>query len=376
MSKFKLQHFVPKCYLRPFCKVDNKKSINLFNLRRGEAFFSASIKGQCARNFFYDRTGQAESLFSPREGKYSEIVKNIVKYGKFSSDDLEFIRAFAFLQHLRTEETAKQQTLALSKMHDFVFDGDPEGKMNASIDQKSVPSQSLSNFIWTMPFLAELKDCIVYNNTKIPFITSDNPGILLNRYHIQKGHYKFHGTGIMNSGTMLILPLSPIHTFVSYDPGIYYARLNGEAYAVLEKPRDVEAINCLQVIRAAENIYFHDEKNLDLVSILCEKFKGKRRDQWFELHYATADSEQNSSGWTRYSVVHSPEDFRKSRGLIHFKAHTPDPGIWCSTFRFQQKPRYYDTRSGLGLIRSSVFLDAHLAMHERRAAHFHSDIKS
>lgn len=374
MSKFKLQHFVPKCYLRPFCRKDNEKLINLFNLHRGEGFFSANIRGQCARNFFYDKTGKAESFFSSWEGRYSEIVKNIVKFGKFSLADLEFLRAFAFLQHLRTEETAKQQTLAFSEMRDFVFDGDPEGRINAEIDPKSIPAHSLYNFIWTSPFLADLKDCILYNKTRTPFITSDNPGILFNRYHIQKGYYKFHGSGIINSGAMLVLPISPEHTFVSYDPGIYYAELSGEASAILKKSKDIEAINCLQIIRSAENIYFHNQENLEYVKLLYKKYQDKRRNQWFELHYASVDAEQTNDGWIRYSVVHSPEDFRKSKGLIHFMACSVNPGVWCSTFRFQQKPRYYDTRSGLGLIRSSVFLDVHLAMHEQRAAHFRSDI--
>ena len=119
--QYKSQHFVPKCYMRSFSQNANRHSINLYNVKLTRAIENASIKGQCARDYFYDRSGTQEGVFNDWEGRYSGTLQEVLKLGHASESQLEFLRYFAYLQHLRTEAMAKSQVLAAVKMADFVF---------------------------------------------------------------------------------------------------------------------------------------------------------------------------------------------------------------------------------------------------------------
>jgi hypothetical protein len=60
MADNKLQHYVPKCHLRPFGHGDELRSINLLNLNSSQFIRGASLKGQCASDYFYGEDGVVE----------------------------------------------------------------------------------------------------------------------------------------------------------------------------------------------------------------------------------------------------------------------------------------------------------------------------
>jgi hypothetical protein len=114
--------------MRPFSINGDRRSIALYNFNSNRCIAGAAIRNQCARNYFYDRTGAIDAILGGYEGKYSEIVRSITG-GVFDHEEgLKFLRYFSYLQYLRTEAMARQQALMLTDMADFVFDNDPEGR--------------------------------------------------------------------------------------------------------------------------------------------------------------------------------------------------------------------------------------------------------
>ena len=366
--QYKSQHFVPKCYLRPFTIENNDRSIGVYNIRRNLFIPRASIKDQCASDYFYDRTGEMEKIFGGCEGEYSRIIKKIAKYLTASEEDLSFLKYFAYLQYLRTDAWAKHQALAITNMTEFVFENDPAGRSWATIDPKKLPGESLGHFLHTAPYLMGLRDCIVVNQSNRPFITSDNPAVIVNRFHVQKGRHRYGGAGLINSGCMLVLPISPRVVFVAYDQGIYTATLQGGPIAFAKRPRDIDALNALQILKASDNIYFNDVNSAGYIKNVVSEYKERRPDAWHRWHFAVEETGSRTDTHKRYRVVDTPAEFQSGNGLMHMQSISVDPGIWCSIFSFRKKPSFVDTRSAVGLVRSQRLLDLREILREPPAS--------
>ncbi len=275
--EYKSQHFVPQCYLRSFAIDNERRSIGLYNIKHNRTVNGASIKNQCAKDYFYDKTGALDAVFSGFEGKYAEIVRRlIINDTSNMEDDLNFLRHFSYLQHIRTEAMAKGLALMVTDMADFVFENDAEGRAWATFDPASISQDSISNFIATAPYLYGLQDCIVVNNTQNPFITSDNPAVVVNRFHVQRQGQEQGGAGLLSSGFMLILPLTPRLLFITYDKGVYGTDLTKGAAVVARRTRDVEALNALQVMKASQNLYFDSVDGSEYVQNLVSRYSFRR----------------------------------------------------------------------------------------------------
>ncbi len=363
--EYKSQHFVPQCYLRSFAIDNERRSIGLYNIKHNRTVNGASIKNQCAKDYFYDKTGALDAVFSGFEGKYAEIVRRlIINDTSNMEDDLNFLRHFSYLQHIRTEAMAKGLALMVTDMADFVFENDAEGRAWATFDPASISQDSISNFIATAPYLYGLQDCIVVNNTQNPFITSDNPAVVVNRFHVQRQGQEQGGAGLLSSGFMLILPLTPRLLFITYDKGVYGTDLTKGAAVVARRTRDVEALNALQVMKASQNLYFDSVDGSEYVQNLVSRYSFRRPVAWHKWTYAVKQIMQESGEFTTFRVVETSAEFRTGKGLMHSKSIAVDPGIWCSLFFLRHKPKVFDTGSGAGLVRSEELMQLRRLLRE------------
>jgi hypothetical protein len=102
------------------------------------------------------------------------------------------------------------------------------------------------------------------------FVTSDHPVVLLNQafFPIVKSSQIM---GIAMKGLQIFLPLCPEVLLFAFDKTVY--RVKGRrSYFRLEHDSDIDLVNALQVLNAAENIYFKDENDLPLVRLLKQRF--------------------------------------------------------------------------------------------------------
>ena len=115
MPANRIQHYVPKCHLRPFCS--GSEAVNLYNIRRDKLIEGAPIKGQCARTYFYGKDGKLERALQPIEGFYATTVAKLTNDHRSATPaDLANLRDFTLLQTFRTYGYI-EKLLAVSDSH-------------------------------------------------------------------------------------------------------------------------------------------------------------------------------------------------------------------------------------------------------------------
>ena len=55
----------------------------------------------------------------------------------------------------------------------------------------------------------DLYVCLVRNRTNLPFVTSDNPAVMTNRWHLTDRRARGVSPGLGNAGMIGLLPLAP-----------------------------------------------------------------------------------------------------------------------------------------------------------------------
>lgn len=121
MPDNKRQHFVPRSILKHFASDDDGKQINLINLTRRKIICGASLRLQCYRDFFYDKSLSLEKQIGIMEGHFSKLMSDLIESNVVSSD-LKTGRdliTFAALQRSRTllaEEEINAMVDQISKL--------------------------------------------------------------------------------------------------------------------------------------------------------------------------------------------------------------------------------------------------------------------
>jgi hypothetical protein len=205
MSSHKNQHFLPRCHLKPFTAGGGGFAINVYNIERGRGIRNAPVKGQCSRNYFYGEDLRLEKWLQRIEAEYGRLIGKISepRY-KLDEPGRFLLRRFMLLQYSRTETAARRRATGTEDIHDAVFSNrkNPE-EIDLSI--RSIAQDCMKTFGAIMHLVDDLKICLIRNDTRRSFVTSDDPGILTNRWHIQKAQSDVFGLG--SAGALLILRL-------------------------------------------------------------------------------------------------------------------------------------------------------------------------
>ena len=111
MASHKNQHFVSRCYLRPFSLDGRGVAINLYNIDRMKSIPAAAVKGQCSRSYFYGEDLIIETLLQKSEALYAGALRQIVEpsYALLDSEKI-ILRHFSLLQYSRTAADIKTST--------------------------------------------------------------------------------------------------------------------------------------------------------------------------------------------------------------------------------------------------------------------------
>jgi hypothetical protein len=347
MASHKNQHFVPRCYLKAFTLNDEGFSINLYNIDRRASICNAAVKGQCAGSYFYGDDLKIEKLLQRDEGLYSQVVKAI-KEPRYClrEEDKKVLKRFCLLQHCRTEAAAKRAAQLTWEVADIASDGNPPPEWKTSI--RDAVLMSLRSFVDALDVVEDLKVCLVRNLTPLPFITSDDPAILANRWYAQNTKARNLSTGVGNAGALFLLPLTPTVTCVIYD-GDVYSMPHESGWVFAKRVDDIRAINEHQFLGCAANIYFAGWNYAEDVAHWFEDALPRRPVVKHEVVTAVLDGED---AWgKRYRVVPRSELTRAGEVFIHMKSVTLSPSRWPSIIHWRSKPKIYSNGSGTGYVR-------------------------
>jgi hypothetical protein len=345
MAANKNQHFVPRCHLRPFTLNRENAAINVFNIDRQRLISNAPVKNQCSRDYFYGKDEKLEKAIQLVESGYANALTQVTENHKaFNEASKTVFRIFWLLQHVRTEAAAIQ-AVKMSESTRLIADIPPE---DFSLGIKEAVQMAMKSFYESIHEIDDLKFCLIRNKTNLPFITSDNPAILTNKWHLTSRKSPDLSFGLGSAGALTLLPLTPDLLFVGYDGDVYNIS-NSRGITEARNERDIIAFNQHQFLQCTSNIYTHDsDQEAILTSHYLESLPARPKERHV-THYAEYD--KTVGNHKRYAVV-PPENRDKTKeALIHTQVIHPAPTLWPSHIQIRHKGSVYSNGTGLGYVR-------------------------
>lgn len=284
MASNKNQHYVPQCYLKSFSTDESKAAICLYNLDIKKLIKNASIKNQCSKNYFYGEDLILEKALQPVEGYFSELIRNLENINHVLTDkDKLFLIEFWLLQRTRTEEYSKSTAESTEQDIKTLL------SVDIKMEVKDVVRKAMQSILKDRHLIHDLKVCILKNNTKTDFITSDHPAVLTNRWYFLNKKVQFRSFGLQSAGGLFILPLTPKILMLAYDKDVYSIANKG-GWAQLKNTYDVDAFNYLQLLSCRANIYTADPDSSPYLEDLHSKVQYSKSLQDHKTEFYLSDN--------------------------------------------------------------------------------------
>lgn len=345
MATNKNQHFVPRCHLRPFTLGAEDAAINLFNLDRKKLIPNAPVKNQCSKDYFYGTDERLEKAIQLIESRYGQALRDLIQNSRTLTEDNKTVfKTFWLFQHMRTEAAA-MRAVQMAETTRTLADLPPE---EFSLGIKEAVQMGCRAFAESMHEIDDLKFCIIKNKTEVPFITSDNPAVLTNRWRLDKDKAPGHSFGMGAAGMLALLPLTPKLFSLGYD-GDVYSVPNERGIVETKSVRDVIALNRHQFLQCAANVYVHDAVHEEVLIKHFSEIEFARPKVRHVVHYAQID--RTVDGYTRYVVISPEERDRTKEAIMHSQVIHPHPGIWPSQIRIRKNGSVYTNGTGMGYVR-------------------------
>jgi hypothetical protein len=301
---------------------------------------NASVSGQCAKDYFYGKDGSLEDWFEKIERAYGAIIRKLNSdEPEIDIEEMNFLRDYALLQNLRTEQSLKHDKLAQTRMLDMVFHGAQEQKPEYDMSYPSLAESSISMFQEAVRFVDDLSVCLIKNETAIEFVTSDDPAVRANRFQQKRPEFDGFDSGIMGAGELILLPLSPHYLMLSYDKNVYRIEgLKGKCVSI-RKASDIGCLNEFQFLNALNNIYFSGWEQCDEVRSEAIRLASVRRAERFCINYAVFDH-HTEDGEVFRAVNDMSEVNGSERAMIATHMWALRPTRWPSFLKYRCKPKY------------------------------------
>ncbi len=178
MAKKRKQHFVPKSLLKHFAE---GKLVNIMKMEDGRIIPNVGYGSQCQIKYFYGKEG-LEDILGEIESRVAPIIKKIIKVCTLEIQDVILLLFFIALQITRTEKDVVIFSKNTSEMLNEISE-----LANMDIHHKPIsfysPVMHVNTAFSVWPALTDLKYEVIKNNTKVPFVFSDNPVVRYNQYY-------------------------------------------------------------------------------------------------------------------------------------------------------------------------------------------------
>lgn len=346
MATNKNQHFVPRCHLQPFTLNEGDAAINVFNLDHARFFPNAPVKNQCSGDYFYGKDELLETAIRKVEGAYGGVVREVRKPGQaLLEEHRTILRRFWLLQYLRTE-AASRRSVEMASDLDAVAGIEA---LSFKFDIRQAVQLAMRTYAESMIAIDDLKVCLIRNRTRVPFVTSDDPAVLTNRWYIEDPRISGRSFGLQASGLLALLPLTPRILCLAYD-GDVYSVAHERGWADVRRDHDVRFLNQHQILNCFANLYLHDLAYADGLEAQVEAAKSRRLKTRHAVHIAVKDRVEGD--FSRYRVV-SPAEAQASgeSALLHSETLHSKPTGWPAILRWRSPGAVYTNGTGIKYVR-------------------------
>ena len=351
MADKKNQHYVPRCALRPFSFETAGRAINLYNLERKRAIQGAPLKNQCSRDYFYGKDLRAENVLAELEGRYSQIVEALIAGQEISGGDVEWLLLFVAIQTRRTERAIAHVANFFTGFADAVYSRAPEQRPPDPTHDQLV-KMSMTAGTKSHDYFRDLKFVVLRNRTNIEFITSDDPAIMTNRLAFEQWEEK--SFGVMNSGLILVLPLSPTLVAMFFDIGVYTVPIpRGTRFVDMRRAADVEALNHLQHLNARKNLYFASWGERERIAKEADLVIKQRA---ASKHSFTQLVRDDTAERPRFRKGDEQETAAAKELVVKGSFEPPISTRWPSFIKYRPKPVTFQNGTAIGHVRKEGWL--------------------
>lgn len=253
---------------------------------------------------------------------------------------------FIYLQYMRTDAASRKSAEMARIMRDVPGSDLPPVDTRTAL--KAAVQLAMHHFAESMAIVDDLKVCIVRNLTDRSFFTSDDPAVLTNRLHIQKGNKFSKKFGVKTAGAIFILPLSPQLCAIAYDPGVYHSSQKNGWINVCRKS-DIDCINEHQILKCSANLYYKQWEQSEYIMRHIIDCRSRRLVSRHNILHAVLDCRTE---WGSRYIVRDVVDLREEdEVLVHIVENHPEPYAWPSFLRFRPDAKAYSNNTGAGLTR-------------------------
>lgn len=249
------QHYIPKFYLRKFSA--NKENVLIYHLRSREIKLSP-ISSTCQESYFYGKDGEFEDLLKMMDNNHAKTLNRIIETKTLPSSLEDYIALLEFLLITRARTLLELKVVKsfgeavcnqyLKPMMDsyLLQQGYPKKKIEGySVKFKDIDILHKQGILHAFNSVLGIRDLhlhLIGNNSKIPFISSDNPVIFNNRIFLDDSF-----TSLFSRGLQIHCPINPNLYLILFDPAYYSIDFS--------KPpslKDINRLNGLQLLHSNE----------------------------------------------------------------------------------------------------------------------------
>ncbi|RYV01905.1 hypothetical protein SOPP22_12150 [Shewanella sp. OPT22] len=347
MANNKNQHYVPKCYLKAFTLDSDGKAINVYNIDRKKLIPLAPVKNQCSRDYFYGKDEKLEDAIQFLEQSYGIALSELLQTPtKFCEHHKIVLKRFWLFQYLRTEASS----LRAMEMSEGIgkYAGLSAEEFNLGI--KDAVNISMHNYAECMQIVDDLKVCLIKNHTDLPFITSDDPAVLSNRWHLNDVRAKYFSFGLKASGNLLFLPLTPQLMCLAYDGDIYSIK-HKKGWIEIRNKNDVKYFNEHQILNCRANLFLKEKRHAAFLHESYEAIQSSRNPVRHKMNYAIFDRAEGE--YKRYKCIEfNEENAQKYEDvIIHSETIHHQPTSWPSIIQWRDRGSVYTDGSRAGYVR-------------------------
>lgn len=269
VQKIKIQHYVPRFYLRHFSKLQGKNYIvNCFD-KSELTEFSTDISNVGCQKYFYDIDKDTYQLverkLSAYEKEFNRIYNKLVKRKNLAClnwKEKEVIAHFVATQEIRTNEMREMLRSSAKELKRWLSDKplkeDLERQLREIQTEKRLKTTHLKLLVETLLGKDELVDIILQmkwvlgeSYLEMPFWTSDNPVCRFNPIDLKP----FGNLGLLSRGIQIFFPLATNLVLIFCDPIEYV--LNPEKITCIKD--NVLFSNTLQLGSCTRHIFSIDK---------------------------------------------------------------------------------------------------------------------
>lgn len=274
-QKVKIQHYVPRVYLKNFSKNNGKEYYIYCFDKQNNKSFQTNIKDIAFEKEFYDKISEeqtTEKTLRAIETEVGGVIPKLLKIkdiDKLSNEEKDILSEFIAYQMIRVKETREAlKDTAKQFFKKYEDQLAPELK-NQVID--SMKEESLRNIhkdiIGEMnEFKKRIKDMkwiLVINRSRFPFWTSDNPVAEYNSIDLSP----YGNIGLECLGFEMHIPIHPKIVLIICDPRTFSHEPTNKViryYRQVVRERDYQ-------VRYSTRFIFSNEANFSFAQMMLRE---------------------------------------------------------------------------------------------------------